>query len=66
MAIHPVVPTCAHCACRIIGHGVEAGGKFYCCASCAKMSGMEGARDRIEAGARMQSRLRLPPLFDNL
>jgi len=51
-AIHAVAPTCTHCNCRIVGHGIEAGGKFYCCASCAKMSGMEGARDRVEAGAR--------------
>lgn len=25
-AIHALAPRCAHCGCRIIGHGVEAGG----------------------------------------
>jgi hypothetical protein len=26
-AIHKLAPTCAHCSCRILGHGVEAGGQ---------------------------------------
>ena len=30
--------------CMIIGHGVEAGGEMYCCASCAGHQG--GIRDR--------------------
>jgi hypothetical protein len=46
-AIHRLAPTCTHCGCRIIGHGVEAGGEFYCCAHCASASGQDGARDRI-------------------
>jgi hypothetical protein len=46
-AIHALAPECAHCACRIIGHGVEAQGSMYCCASCAAKSGVTGARDRI-------------------
>jgi hypothetical protein len=45
-AIHMMAPVCAHCGCRIIGHGVEDAGAFYCCASCAKMAGVEGMRDR--------------------
>ena len=45
-AIHGVAPTCAHCSCKIIGHGVEAGGAIYCCAHCAKHSGVEGVADR--------------------
>ncbi|MBV8094677.1 MAG: hypothetical protein JO212_14085 [Acetobacteraceae bacterium] len=28
-AIHALAPTCAHCGCRIIGHGVEQGGSVY-------------------------------------
>ena len=35
-AIHMLAPTCAHCGMKIIGHGVEKGGAFYCCAHCAK------------------------------
>lgn len=47
-AIHALAPTCAHCQCRVVGHGIEAGGAFYCCASCARKSGEEGARDRLD------------------
>jgi hypothetical protein len=43
-AIHAVAPTCAHCKCRIVGHGVEVAGKLYCCAHCAHHEG--GIRDR--------------------
>jgi hypothetical protein len=32
-AIHAIVPICEHCQCRVIGHGVEAGGVIYCCAN---------------------------------
>ena len=48
-AIHALAPRCAHCECRIIGHGIEADGTFYCCANCAKHSGVSGARDRVHA-----------------
>ena len=44
-AIHALAPQCAHCGCRIVGHGLEAGGKFYCCASCARHSGQKGLVD---------------------
>ena len=43
-AIQAVAPACAHCGCKIVGHGVEAGGKTYCCAHCAQHQG--GLRDR--------------------
>jgi hypothetical protein len=46
-AIHKLAPTCAHCQCRIVGHGIEANSKFYCCAHCARESGVKGAADRI-------------------
>ena len=45
-AIHNLAPTCSHCSCRIIGHGVEVGDRFYCCANCARQSGAGAARDR--------------------
>jgi hypothetical protein len=45
-AIHQLAPTCEHCGCRIIGHGVEAGGSFYCCAHCAAQEGAGALRDR--------------------
>lgn len=46
-AIQALAPTCAHCKCRIIGHGVESHGTFYCCANCAKQSGESQLRDRV-------------------
>jgi len=52
-AIHELAPTCAHCECRIIGHGMEAKGEFFCCASCAERAGASGLKDRAEhAGSR--------------
>jgi hypothetical protein len=45
-AIHALAPTCAHCGCKIIGHGVEAEGRYYCCAHCAHQVGIRGLRDR--------------------
>jgi hypothetical protein len=44
-AIHALAPQCSHCGCRIVGHGLEASGKFYCCASCARQSGEQGLVD---------------------
>lgn len=38
-AIHKLAPKCAHCGCRIIGHGLEAEGTYFCCAHCARKSG---------------------------
>ena len=46
-AIHAFAPQCAHCGCRIIGHGVEARGTIYCCAHCAKHEGVRGLSDRV-------------------
>ena len=46
-AIHAIAPRCAHCGCTILGHGVEGtDGDMYCCAHCARRSGVEGAADR--------------------
>jgi hypothetical protein len=45
-AIHAMAPQCTHCGCRIIGHGVEADGAFYCCAHCAHEAGVEAVADR--------------------
>ncbi len=46
-AIHHLAPTCAHCGCRVLGHGIETGPEIYCCAHCARESGAEGAVDRV-------------------
>lgn len=45
-AIHAIAPTCAHCGCRIVGHGLEANGIFYCCAHCADEEGIKKLKDR--------------------
>jgi Rieske Fe-S protein len=45
-AIHALAPVCSHCGCRILGHGMEAEGRFYCCAHCATQSGVTGLDDR--------------------
>jgi hypothetical protein len=42
-----MAPVCEHCGCKIIGHGVQAEGRFYCCAHCAQSSGVAEARDRV-------------------
>lgn len=46
-AIAAVAPTCDHCDCKIIGHGVEADGSMYCCAHCAQEKGQSGITDRV-------------------
>ncbi|MBI2526243.1 MAG: hypothetical protein HYY95_16970 [Candidatus Rokubacteria bacterium] len=38
-AIHAMSPACEHCGCRVIGHGVAAKGKIFCCAHCAEQVG---------------------------
>ena len=45
-AIHELAPLCAHCGCRIIGHGHEASGEMYCCAHCAQHEGVTTLKDR--------------------
>jgi hypothetical protein len=45
-AIHRVAPICEHCGCKVIGHGVEASGRFYCCAHCAREEGTTELADR--------------------
>jgi len=48
-AIHELAPTCAHCGCRVLGHGVEVARVVYCCGHCAR----EGAgREADVAGLR--------------
>ena len=45
-AIQALAPTCTHCDCRILGHGVEKDEILYCCAHCAGESGVDDLRDR--------------------
>ncbi len=45
-AIHRLAPTCEHCGCRVIGHGVEDDGRVFCCANCAAQAGVTEVADR--------------------
>ncbi len=46
-AAHRLAPICEHCECRILGHGVEVTGRFFCCAHCARtVETVEGAKIR--------------------
>ena len=49
-AIAALAPVCPHCGCRIIGHGMEASGRYYCCAHCAHASGVMSLKDRAQIG----------------
>ena len=46
-AIHKLAPTCQHCGCRIVGHGLEANDTFFCCDNCASNAGVSGLKDRV-------------------
>jgi hypothetical protein len=48
-AIQRLAPVCEHCQCRIIGHGVEVEGHFFCCAHCARSSGVQAASEIRDA-----------------
>ena len=45
-AMHAMAPTCDHCGCRIVGHGVESNGSMFCCAHCARETGVKVLQDR--------------------
>jgi len=45
-AIQALAPRCAHCECRIIGHGMERNDQTFCCAHCASASGVTEMKDR--------------------
>ena len=50
-AIHALAPTCAHCGCKIVGHGSESDGVMYCCAHCAQRAGVGGLKDRADGAS---------------
>jgi hypothetical protein len=47
-AIHKLAPICEHCGCKVVGHGVEAAGAFYCCAHCAHARGASEIVDNAD------------------
>lgn len=46
-AIHALAPECDNCGVKIVGHGIEAGETFYCCAHCARQEGITEAVDNV-------------------
>lgn len=42
-AIHALAPRCARCGCRVIGHGVGAPHRTYCCEHCERTHALSGA-----------------------
>ena len=48
-AIHALAPVCTHCGVKVVGHGVEADGVYFCCAHCAKQSDVASARELVDA-----------------
>ncbi|MEU9112670.1 hypothetical protein AB0D04_12915 [Streptomyces sp. NPDC048483] len=38
-AAQKIAPHCDNCDCRILGHGLQSDGKFFCCAHCARLQG---------------------------
>ena len=51
-AVQALAPICEHCRCRVLGHGVEVAGRFYCCAHCARSAdATEGSRITDTVGA---------------
>ena len=50
-AIQALAPRCEHCGCIVIGHGLEADGRFFCCAHCASQEGINALVDRADAAA---------------
>ena len=44
-AIHKLAPVCDNCGVKVVGHGVDANGTFYCCAHCARQKGARTVAD---------------------
>lgn len=45
-AIFKLAPACEHCSVRIVGHGLQKGGRLFCCDHCAEAAGVTELRDR--------------------
>jgi hypothetical protein len=46
-AIHALAPTCSNCGVKIVGHGMESRGSYFCCAHCAEKKGVDEMQDRV-------------------
>ncbi len=46
-AIGLLAPVCQVCGTQIIGHGVESGDDYFCCAGCARAYGVTKLQDHV-------------------
>ena len=46
-AAQKLAPSCDTCGTRILGHGLEGDGQFFCCDHCAQKAGVSGLNDRV-------------------
>lgn len=45
-AIHALAPICSTCGVKIVGHGLEKNGTYFCCDHGAETQGVKELRDR--------------------
>ncbi|MBI4405927.1 MAG: hypothetical protein HY537_17340 [Deltaproteobacteria bacterium] len=49
-AVQLLAPTCTHCQCKVLGHGVEVNEEVFCCVHCADaIKGKTNLKDRADA-----------------
>ena len=48
-AAHRLAPVCENCGVKVLGHGVEADGVFFCSAHCARSGGPASAGDLVDS-----------------
>ncbi|WP_420457311.1 hypothetical protein [Rubrivirga sp.] len=46
-AARQIAPTCEVCGVRILGHGLEAGDRVFCCDHCAGKAGVDQLQDSV-------------------
>jgi hypothetical protein len=53
-AIHALAPNCAHCGCKIVGHGVGRDEEIFCCDHCLRMASSPDADDADEVEVELE------------
>lgn len=48
-AAHKLAPVCEQCGVKVLGHGVEGNGTFYCSAHCARAQGVVDVADQSKS-----------------
>ena len=47
-AIHALAPSCEHCGCRVLGHGVQFDETIFSCVHCATAAGATRLTDHAQ------------------